>query len=155
MSRVIISSNCKISGHNLARFHNSLKNSFGMWDTFFLWDELFFLEFSENNKKSGEDYISQVGICFTCGMNCSILPIFYRILWKNAKNRVKDWIWQVRMYSTDGWILRFYPVFPELTLQTENRGEDWLWKARVYPTCGINCQISPYLSLINGKKMES
>ena len=59
-----------------------------------------FLEFSENNGKAGQDYIQQVGICFTCRMNCPISPHFFRILRKNAKNWDKDWISQVRMYST-------------------------------------------------------
>ena len=49
----------------------------------------FFLEFSENNGKSGKDYKSQVGICFTCRMNCLILPHFYRILGKMQKTGTK------------------------------------------------------------------
>lgn len=38
-----------------------------------------FLEFSENNEKSGKDYTQQVGICFICRMNCPILPHFWHI----------------------------------------------------------------------------
>ena len=48
-----------------------------------------FLEFSENNGKVGKDYIQQVGICFTCRMNCPISPHFFRILGKNAKTGTK------------------------------------------------------------------
>ena len=85
-----------------------------------------FLEFSENNGKSGKDYKSQVGICFTCRMNCPILPHFYRILGKMQKTgtKIDD---KLRCIPLTGWILRIYPVFPELIQQTENRGEDWLW----------------------------
>ena len=49
----------------------------------------FFLEFSENNGKSGKDYKPQVGICFTCRMNCLILPHFYRILGKMQRTGTK------------------------------------------------------------------
>ena len=52
MFRVIIYSNFKINGHNLARFQNSLKIHLACWDIFFLLVEFFFLEFSENNGKS-------------------------------------------------------------------------------------------------------
>ena len=102
-----------------------------------------------NNGKSGKDYISQVGLCFTCRMNYLILLHFYRILGKMQKTGTKIEYDKLGCIPLTGWILRFYPVFPELTQQTENRGEDWLWKARMYPTCGINCQILPYLW--NGK----
>ena len=56
MSRVIIYFNFKMSGHNLARFQNSLKNSLGTLEYILLRDE-FFLEFSENSGKVGKDYI--------------------------------------------------------------------------------------------------
>ena len=151
MFRVIIYSNFKINGHNLARFQNSLKNSFGMSGYILFMRWIFFLEFSENNGKSGKDYKPQVGICFTCRMNCLILPHFYRILGKMQKTGPKIEYDRLGCIPLTGWVLRFYPVFPELTQQTENRGEDWLWKARMYPTCGINCQILPYLSPINEK----
>ena len=42
MSRVIIYFSLKMNGHNLARFQNSLKNSFGTLEYILLWDELFF-----------------------------------------------------------------------------------------------------------------
>ena len=105
------------------------------WDILFLLDEFFFLEFSENNRKSGKDYKSQVGLCFTCRMNCQILPHFYRILGKMQRTGTKIEYDKLGCIPLTGWILRFYPVFPELTQQTENRGEDWLWKARMHPTC--------------------
>ena len=111
------------------------------WDIFFLWDEFFFLEFSENNGKSGKDCISQVGLCFTCGMSCLILLHFYRIRGKMQKTGTKIEYDELGCVPLTRWILRFYLVFPELTQQTENRGEDWLWKATMYPTCGTNCQI--------------
>ena len=44
-----------------------------------------FLEFSENNGKAGKDYIQQVGICFTCRMNCPISPLFSEFLEKMLK----------------------------------------------------------------------
>ena len=112
------------------------------WDIFFLLDEFFFLEFSENNGKSGKDYKPQVGICFTCRMNCLILPHFYRILGKMQKTGTKIEYDKLGCIPLTGWILRFYPVFPELTQQTENRGEDWLWKARMHPTCGFTLLVS-------------
>ena len=135
MSRIIIYTNFKMNGHNLACFHNSLKNSFGT------------LRYG----KSGKDYISQVGISFTCRVNCPILPHFHRILGKLQKAGTKIEYNKLGFIPLTGWILRFYPVFSELTQETENRGEDWLWKARIYPTCGINCQILFYLSLKNEK----
>ena len=114
MFRVIISSNFKINGHNLARFQNSLKNSFGMLGYILFMRWIFFLEFSENNGKSGKDYKPQVGICFTCRMNCLILPHFLQNSWKNAKNRDKDWIWQVRMYSIDRMSTQILPRFSRI-----------------------------------------
>ena len=57
MSRVIIYFDFKMSGHNLARFQNSLKNSLGTLEYILLRDEFFFLEFSENSGKVGKDYI--------------------------------------------------------------------------------------------------
>ena len=126
MFRVIIYSNFEINGHNLVRFRIHWKIHLACWDIFFLWDEFFFLEFSENNGKSGKDYKSQVGICFTCRMNCLILPHFYRILGKMQRTGTKIEYDKLGFIPLTGWILRFYPVFPELTQQTENRGEDWL-----------------------------
>ena len=76
---------------------------------------------------------------------------FYRILGKNAKTWTKIEYDKLGCIPLIGWILRFYPVFPEFTQKTENRGEGWLWKSMMYRTCGINCQILPYLSLINEK----
>ena len=151
MSRIIIYTNFKMNGHNLVRFQNSLKNSFGMLRYIIFMRWIVFLDFSENNGKSGKDYISQVGINFTCRVNCPILPHFYRILGKMQKAGTKIEYNKLGCIPLTGWILRFYPVFSELTKETENRGEDWLWKARMYPTCGINCQILFYLSLINEK----
>ena len=114
MFRVIIYSNFKVNGHNLARFQNSLKNSFGMLGYILFMRWIFFLEFSENNGKSGKDYKPQVGICFTRRMNCLILPHFYRILGKMQKNRDNDWIWQVRMYSIDGMNTQILPRFSRI-----------------------------------------
>ena len=153
MSRVIIYSNFKMNGHNFARFQNSLKNSLSMLGYILFMRWIVFLEFSENNGKSitnHKDYKSQVGICFTCRMNCPILPHFYRILGKMQKTGTNIEYDKLGCIPLTGWILRFCPVFPELTHQTEI-GVNWLWKARMYPTCGINCQILPYLSLINEK----
>ena len=48
-----------------------------------------FLEFSKNNGKSGQDYLQQVGICFTCRMNCPISPIFSEFLEKMLKTGTK------------------------------------------------------------------
>ena len=141
MSRVIIYSNFWMNGHDLACFQNSLKNSFGMLGYILFMRWIVFLEFSENNGKSGKDYISQVGLCFTCRMNYLILLHFYRILGKMQKTGTKIEYDKLGCIPLTEWILRFYPVFPELTQQMKNRGEDWLWKARMYPTCGINCQI--------------
>ena len=89
MFRVIIYSNFKINGHNLARFQNSLKNSFGMLGYILFTRWTVFLEFSENNGKSGKDYKPQVGICFT---ELSDFTPFLQNSWKNAKNRDNDWI---------------------------------------------------------------
>ena len=74
MFRVIIYSNFKINGHNLARFQNSLKIHLACWDIFFLLDKFFFLEFSENNGKS----------------ELSDFTPFLQNSWKNEKNRDKD-----------------------------------------------------------------
>ena len=114
MSRIIIYTNFKMNGHNLARFQNSLKNSFGMLGYILFMRWIFFLEFSENNGKSGKDYKPQVGICFTCRMNCLILPHFYRILGKMQKTGTKIEYDKLGCISLTGWILRFYPVFSRI-----------------------------------------
>ena len=133
-------------GHNFARFQNSLKNSFDMLGYVLFMRWIVFLEFSENNGKSGKDYISQVGIYFLLvGWIVRFYPIFTEYLEKCKKTGTKIEYDKLGCTPLIGWILRFCPVFPELTQQTENRGEDWLWKD------GINCQILPYLSLINEK----
>ena len=126
------------------RFQNSLKNSFGMLGYILFKRSIVFFRILK-------DYRSQVGICFTCRMNFPISSHFYRILGKNAKTWTKFEYDKLGCIPLIGWILRFYPVFPKFTQKTENRGEGWLRKSMMYPTCGINCQILPYLSLINEK----
>ena len=75
-------------------------------------------------------------------MNCPILLHFLQNSWKKSKKTgTKIECDVLGCIALTGWILRFYPVFPEFTQKTENRGEDWLWKAMMYPTCGINGQI--------------
>ena len=57
MSRVVIYFSFKMKGNNLARFQNSLRNSFSTLEHIIFMRWIFFLEFSENNGKSGKDYI--------------------------------------------------------------------------------------------------
>ena len=56
MSRVVIYFSFKMKGNNLARFQNSLRNSFSALEHIIFMRWIFFLEFSENNGKSGKDY---------------------------------------------------------------------------------------------------
>ena len=48
---------CEFTRHNLARFQNSLKNSFDILGCIIFMRWIVFLEFSQNNGKSGKDYI--------------------------------------------------------------------------------------------------
>ena len=107
---------------------------------------------SLKNGKSGKIWHDNIGYIPLAGWilrNCPCSLEFTKK--KMQKTGTKIEYDKLGCIPLTGWVLRFYPVFPELTQQTENRGEDWLWKARMYPTCGINCQILPYLSLINEK----
>ena len=141
MSRVIIYFDFKMSGHNLARFQNSLKNSLGTLEYILLWDEFFFLNSLKTVEKRVKITYNKLGYVSLVGWVVRFYPIFYRILGKKAKDRDKDWMWHIRMYSTHRMNTQILPHFPEFTQETENRGEDWLWKAMMYPTCGINCKI--------------
>ena len=48
--------------------------------------------------------------------------IFCRILGKNAKNRDKDWMWRVRMYSTYRMNTQILPRFSRIYSRNENSG---------------------------------
>ena len=136
MSRIIIYTNFKMNGQ-FSPFSEFIEKFIWHVEIYYFMRWIVFLDFSENNGKSGKDYISQVGISFTCRGNCPILPHFYRILGKLQKAGTKIEYNKLGFIPLTGWILRFYPVFSELTQETENRSEDWLWKVGCIPHVGL------------------
>ena len=121
MSWVVIYFSFKMKGNNLARFQNSLRNSFSTLEHIIFMRWIFsFLEFSEIMENRVKITYNKLEYVSLVGWIVRFYPIFLQNSWKNCKKTgTKIECDLLGCIPLTGWVLRFYPVFPGVKIDYE------------------------------------